>query len=223
MNEFLTASVVISAIGLRGVSRLGANERGSRTRHPHALLQRPQCRNVKDAPNSSSSRPRRVGSPAEATISAIPATRSWPRSASDLRAIPDLKWEIKEVLISGNHVIVRGEATGTPAGNLWGHRPMASRSSSCRSMFIPSTAARLLAPIMSRIGRARSAKCRRNSPGMHRHVEPDCTRLTGRLALTLLLVSWLDATASGSSCRADLRGGGGNGGRTCRRNGIRQV
>jgi hypothetical protein len=32
-----------------------------------------------------------------------------------LRGIPDLKWEIKEVLISGNHVIVRGEATGTPA------------------------------------------------------------------------------------------------------------
>src|SRR5690349_2825546 len=37
-----------------------------------------------------------------------------------LRAIPDLKWEIKEVLISGNHVIVRGEATGTPAGELMG-------------------------------------------------------------------------------------------------------
>ena len=37
-----------------------------------------------------------------------------------LRGIPDLKWEIKEVLISGNHVIVRGEATGTPAGELMG-------------------------------------------------------------------------------------------------------
>src|SRR5690242_2767001 len=37
-----------------------------------------------------------------------------------LRGIPDLKWEIKEVLVSGNHVIVRGEATGTPAGELMG-------------------------------------------------------------------------------------------------------
>jgi predicted ester cyclase len=37
-----------------------------------------------------------------------------------LRAIPDLKWDIKEILVSGNRVIVRGEATGTPAGELMG-------------------------------------------------------------------------------------------------------
>jgi hypothetical protein len=37
-----------------------------------------------------------------------------------LKAIPDLKWEIKEVLVSGNRVTVRGEATGTPAGELMG-------------------------------------------------------------------------------------------------------
>src|SRR5262249_5342352 len=37
-----------------------------------------------------------------------------------LKAIHDLKWEIKEVLVSGNRVIVRGEATGTPAGELMG-------------------------------------------------------------------------------------------------------
>jgi hypothetical protein len=37
-----------------------------------------------------------------------------------LKAIPDLKWEIEEVLVSGNRAIVRGEATGTPAGNLMG-------------------------------------------------------------------------------------------------------
>src|SRR5262244_1849754 len=36
------------------------------------------------------------------------------------KAIPDLKWEIKEVLVSGNRVTVRGEATGTPAGELLG-------------------------------------------------------------------------------------------------------
>ncbi len=39
---------------------------------------------------------------------------------SRLKAIPDLKWEIKEVLVSGNRAIVRGEATGTPAGNFMG-------------------------------------------------------------------------------------------------------
>ena len=37
-----------------------------------------------------------------------------------LKAIPDLKWEIKEVVVSGNRAVVRGEASGTPAGNLMG-------------------------------------------------------------------------------------------------------
>ena len=37
-----------------------------------------------------------------------------------LNAIPDLRWEIKEVLVSGNRAVVRGEATGTPAGNFMG-------------------------------------------------------------------------------------------------------
>ena len=30
--------------------------------------------------------------------------------------LPDLKWEIKEVLIAGDRIIVRGEASGTPSG-----------------------------------------------------------------------------------------------------------
>lgn len=37
-----------------------------------------------------------------------------------LKSIPDLKWEIKEILVSGNLVTVRGEATGTPAGEFMG-------------------------------------------------------------------------------------------------------
>ncbi|HEX7565830.1 ester cyclase [Bradyrhizobium sp.] len=37
-----------------------------------------------------------------------------------LRSVPDLKWEIKEVLVAGNQVTVRGEATGTPAGEFMG-------------------------------------------------------------------------------------------------------
>jgi SnoaL-like polyketide cyclase len=37
-----------------------------------------------------------------------------------LRSVPDLKWEIKEIVVSGNQVTVRGEATGTPAGEFMG-------------------------------------------------------------------------------------------------------
>jgi ketosteroid isomerase-like protein len=35
-------------------------------------------------------------------------------------SIPDMKFDIKEVLVSGDRVIVRGEVTGTPAGELFG-------------------------------------------------------------------------------------------------------
>jgi hypothetical protein len=37
-----------------------------------------------------------------------------------LKSVPDLKWEIKEIVVSGNQVTVRGEATGTPAGEFMG-------------------------------------------------------------------------------------------------------
>src|SRR5437870_9401706 len=33
---------------------------------------------------------------------------------------PDMKFDIKEILVSGDRVIVRGEVTGTPAGDLFG-------------------------------------------------------------------------------------------------------
>ena len=35
-------------------------------------------------------------------------------------SIPDMKFELKEVLVAGDRVIVRGEITGTPAGELFG-------------------------------------------------------------------------------------------------------
>jgi ketosteroid isomerase-like protein len=35
-------------------------------------------------------------------------------------SIPDMKFEIKEVLVAGDRVIVRGEVTGTPSGALFG-------------------------------------------------------------------------------------------------------
>jgi ketosteroid isomerase-like protein len=34
--------------------------------------------------------------------------------------IPDMKFDIKEVLVAGDRVVVRGEVTGTPAGDLFG-------------------------------------------------------------------------------------------------------
>ena len=36
------------------------------------------------------------------------------------KSIPDMKFDIKEVLVSGDRVVVRGEVTGTPAGELFG-------------------------------------------------------------------------------------------------------
>ena len=35
-------------------------------------------------------------------------------------SIPDMKFDIKEVLVAGDRVIVRGEVSGTPAGELFG-------------------------------------------------------------------------------------------------------
>jgi predicted ester cyclase len=40
--------------------------------------------------------------------------------AGRLKSIPDLKWEIKDIQVSGNQVTVRGEATGTPSGEFMG-------------------------------------------------------------------------------------------------------
>jgi predicted ester cyclase len=34
--------------------------------------------------------------------------------------VPNLKWEVKDVLVSGSRAVVRGEATGTPVGDFLG-------------------------------------------------------------------------------------------------------
>ncbi len=39
------------------------------------------------------------------------------------KLIPDLKWDIKDVLVDGNRIIVRSEASGTPAAPLFGVAP----------------------------------------------------------------------------------------------------
>jgi predicted SnoaL-like aldol condensation-catalyzing enzyme len=38
-------------------------------------------------------------------------------------SVPDLAWSVKDIMVSGDRVIVRGEATGTPTGELFGARP----------------------------------------------------------------------------------------------------
>ena len=43
------------------------------------------------------------------------------------KLIPDLKWDIKEVLVDGNRIIVRSEASGTPVGPFFGV-PVGGRS-----------------------------------------------------------------------------------------------
>ena len=37
-----------------------------------------------------------------------------------VKTIPDMKFDIKEVLVAGNRVIVRGEVSGTPSGDFFG-------------------------------------------------------------------------------------------------------
>jgi predicted SnoaL-like aldol condensation-catalyzing enzyme len=37
--------------------------------------------------------------------------------------VPDLRWEIKDILVIGDQVVVRGEATGKPTGEFWGAKP----------------------------------------------------------------------------------------------------
>src|SRR6201988_2209034 len=37
--------------------------------------------------------------------------------------IPDLSWSIEDIWTSGDRIVVRGEATGTPVGELFGARP----------------------------------------------------------------------------------------------------
>jgi predicted ester cyclase len=40
------------------------------------------------------------------------------------KLVPDLSWEMKEVLVAGDRIVVRGEARGTPAGaNFFGATP----------------------------------------------------------------------------------------------------
>jgi predicted SnoaL-like aldol condensation-catalyzing enzyme/predicted ester cyclase len=38
-------------------------------------------------------------------------------------SVPDLRWTIEDIQTHGDQIVVRGRATGTPTGELWGARP----------------------------------------------------------------------------------------------------
>jgi predicted ester cyclase len=39
------------------------------------------------------------------------------------KTVPNLQWTIEDIWTSGNRIVVRGEATGTPTGELYGAKP----------------------------------------------------------------------------------------------------
>ena len=38
-------------------------------------------------------------------------------------AVPDLRWAVQDIKVLGDQIVVRGRATGTPAGEFWGAKP----------------------------------------------------------------------------------------------------
>jgi len=120
MSKFLAASAVISTIALAGSpASAQMNEEAARA-NLVPFYKALNAANAQEAPEliKQSTTPGWVACRGNDLCN----TRDEVMAAigQRLRGIPDLKWEIKEVLISGNHVIVRGEATGTPAGEMMG-------------------------------------------------------------------------------------------------------
>jgi predicted ester cyclase len=122
MNNSLAASLIISTIAFAASSTSASAQMSEETARASLtpFYQALDAANAKDAPELI----RQSTTPGWLTCRGndLCSTREEVMAAigQRLRGIPDLKWEIKEVLISGNHVIVRGEATGTPAGELMG-------------------------------------------------------------------------------------------------------
>jgi predicted ester cyclase len=120
MNKFLTASAFISAFAFAGSPASAQMSEEAARANLAPFYQALNAANAKDAPELV----KQSTTPGWVTCRGndLCNTRDEVMAAigQRLKAIPDLKWEIKEVLISGNHVIVRGEATGTPAGELMG-------------------------------------------------------------------------------------------------------
>lgn len=65
---------------------------------------------------------------------------------------PDLHWEVKDILVTGDRVIVRGEATGTPAAEFWGAKPTGKSFKTMATTSLPCRMASSRGPIMSKTG-----------------------------------------------------------------------
>jgi predicted ester cyclase len=78
--------------------------------------------------------------------------------------IPDLRWTIKEVWTSGNRIVVRGEASGTPVAPLFGVKPSGKASAPSRSTCSRRTVASSSPPVTSKTGRR---PCSRSVPSRH--------------------------------------------------------
>lgn len=119
MGKFLTPILVASAL-IFGSLSASANDRAVVEGFYNVLLSNP---NAPDMPDRA----------AEILIEkweSIPT----PRGGKDRegfvttlkgfgRIIPDLKWEIQEILQQGDRYIVRSIATGTPTGKMFGEEP----------------------------------------------------------------------------------------------------
>ncbi|HEU0150085.1 MAG TPA: ester cyclase [Bradyrhizobium sp.] len=81
--------------------------------------------------------------------------------AARLKSVPELTWQIKDVMVAGNQVTVRGEATGTPAGAFMGTAHSGKSFKLCQSTFIRSKVAGSSAPTTSRTGWVRSGSLTR--------------------------------------------------------------
>ena len=79
-------------------------------------------------------------------------------------SIPDMKFDIKEVLVAGDRVIVRGEVTGTPSGDCSACRIPARAFASWRSISRPSGTARSLRPSTWKTGSAPSGSFAPSEP-----------------------------------------------------------
>jgi predicted ester cyclase len=120
MNKILTASLVISAIAFAGSSASAQTSEETARATLAPFYQSLNAVNAKDAPELV--RQSTTADWVTCRGNDLCNTRDEVMAGigQRLRAIPDLKWEINEILVSGNRVIVRGEATGTPAGELMG-------------------------------------------------------------------------------------------------------
>jgi predicted ester cyclase len=120
----LCGAALLALLGFRGVANaqatLTADEGRAIVAPLYAALNQPAKKDVAmllekaASPNWQSCGANDQCAPRERVIAGI---------KSRGETIPDLKWEIKELIVAGNEVIVRGEASGTPAALLYDVQP----------------------------------------------------------------------------------------------------